>query len=79
MADAVCSVCNGQRKTKLTGCPKKMVNDSAFVAMRAADFARKGVLPLSGGWLDQTDGCMKAIQFIWSIEDVFLARAGKKD
>ena len=63
----------------LTGCPKKMVSPSANDAIRAADFARKGVLPLAGGWLDQSDSAMKAIRFVWDCEEVFRAKAGMKD
>ena len=63
----------------ITGCPKKMVSPSAVTAIRAADFARKGVLPLAGGWLDQSDSAMKAIRFVWDCEEVFRAKAGMKD
>lgn len=36
--------------------------------MDAADFARRGILPIAGGWRDQTGHCAEAIPLIWSLE-----------
>lgn len=75
----VCTGCRGQKKSMLTGCPQKMVSASARSAIAAADFARKGILPLAGGWLDQADSAMKAIRFVWDAEEPFRVKCGMKD
>jgi len=44
--------------------------------VEAADLARKGLLPLPGGTLDQTQAFLSACRAVWADEDHWRAKEG---
>ena len=63
-----CTTCGETGRIKITGCPKRQITHDVVLALDAADFARKGCLPIAGGMLNQTHIGMRAIRTIWAEE-----------
>jgi hypothetical protein len=47
----------------VVGCPSRTTRD-VLLAMAAAEREEKGQWPAAGGWLDQTQKCLDAVDFI---------------
>lgn len=63
-----CKECDDDGEVEVASCPKKLIGNSVYEAMMAADMAKKGCWPVAGGWLDQTHTCIESVQRIWSEE-----------
>lgn len=50
-----------------------------YEVLAAADFARRGVLPVAGGTLDQTSQATEAIRLVWKLESPHRAKANLPD
>ena len=44
--------------------------------IEAADLARKGLMPIAGGTLDQTQAFLAGCRAVWADEDVWRAKDG---
>lgn len=49
-----CPACKGWGKDVVTECPLNVIEPETWDAIRAADYAEHGLLPIAGGFLDQT-------------------------
>lgn len=52
--------------TKLDGCPVDTIPADVWDALRAADLADSGLMPVGGGWLDQSAQGLDAIRMVQS-------------
>lgn len=63
-----CDACHNTGKTdRLTKCPRKYASEMADLATTASMIER-GFLPVSGGWLDQSDSLIRALELLWYYE-----------
>ena len=49
-----CGECEDRGHLVIDGCPKKIVDAATWELLRHSRFAEKGLLPVEGGTLDQT-------------------------
>lgn len=61
---------------EITGCPHEQLERTTYDALRAADFWRRGIPPVGGGMLDQTEWTIEAAEFVWSDQANWKARKG---
>jgi hypothetical protein len=61
-----CDSCGGAGQFEIAGCPHACVSFDVRLAMKAAKRAEAGAWPVAGGWLDQTQKCLDAMEFIES-------------
>lgn len=71
-----CSACEGSGRFSVTECPRKLVPHEAWEMIEAADMTRRGLPPVAGGSLDQTQTFLDACRFIWADESVYRSQAG---
>lgn len=64
---------------EITECPNRFVGPQGRDALRMSAFAKKGLLPVSGGVLDQSASAMRAFELIWSEQASFKAQRGIPD
>ena len=64
----LCPNCRGWGKDVLIGCPRKLILPGTYDILQAADFARKALWPIAGGWLDQANHLLQAVQHVWTCE-----------
>ena len=66
---------------KVTRCPQLEITPDVWRLLDAADFARKGVLPLPGGLLSQTATFVRFCRVAWNEVDATRAelRLGAAD
>lgn len=50
----------------MTGCPKQQVTADVWAALQAQSQAALGCWPVAGGWMEQTQSCVSAVQAITS-------------
>jgi hypothetical protein len=48
----------------------KIITGDIWELLQAARLAEKGILPLPGGWLDQTQWFVEAVDFVWGEQSV---------
>lgn len=58
----------------ITECPRKVVTADICELLDYVALAQKGLLPLAGGLLDQTQWFVQAVQYVWAEQRV--AKAG---
>ena len=63
----------------MTRCPLEELTEDVAEALRIADFWRRGIPPVAGGYLDQTDSIIEACEMIWREEAAWKARKGLFD
>jgi hypothetical protein len=61
-----CTACKGSGQEEITVCPMTLITAGAGDVVRAADLAKRGILPIAGGWLDQTDSIVTAMERFWN-------------
>jgi hypothetical protein len=62
-----CEACEGRGYILITQCPHQVLgNCGAWDVIRAAGFAEKGLMPSGGGWLDQTQFFIDALEQVWA-------------
>jgi hypothetical protein len=71
-----CAACSGRGRFAIDDCPHKLIDRTTGEALRAARFAEKGVLPVAGGTLDQTQSCLDALDIIWSDQAYWKGKLG---
>jgi hypothetical protein len=59
-------------------CPKKEVSADIQLFIVAYNFFKQGVLPNTGGWLDQSHKYLQAVQFIDAEVSDIMKRASQK-
>lgn len=59
-----CPGCRGRGTIEITGCPWEQITPDVLEALAAARRIEKGCWPVAGGWLDQTQKCLDAIELI---------------
>lgn len=59
-----CPRCRGRGQELVTQCPLKEIDDDAWDAIGAADMSEHHVLPVAGGYLDQTVCWRDAVSFV---------------
>lgn len=69
-----CPDCGGSGRREIVGCPMRMTDETAWAAVMAADQAEHGMWPVAGGWLDQTQSALDAVQRV-RVEMAELRRA----
>ena len=69
-----CPTCHGHGCEIVTGCPMESILPETWDLLRCADLARRGILPVAGGLLDQTVCFVQALPVVWSIEDALRAK-----
>lgn len=52
----------------LIGGPRKLIVPGTYDMLQAADLARRGHWPVAGGWLDQANVLLEAVQQVWFCE-----------
>jgi hypothetical protein len=67
-ARLACPDCHGWGREVITDCPLKLIDASAWEALRAADLAEHGSWPVAGGWMDQARACVDAVRYVWQQE-----------
>ena len=65
---------------QLAECPRKAITAQSAVLMMMAELYKKGLPPVHGGSLDQTQAFVTAARFIWSESAMceMEARQGRK-
>ncbi len=53
-------------KVLITGCPYEAIEPSTVEVLRVAEFWKKGIPPVAGGYLDQTDWIIEACELAWA-------------
>jgi hypothetical protein len=71
-----CDACGGRGRFRITDCPRKMVGANIWDTIQAAYFAEKGVLPVAGGTLDQTQSFMDALALTWRDQSYWKKKLG---
>ncbi len=71
-----CTFCGGTGQFELKMCPRKWCGSIAAEVLEAATFMRKGILPIPGGWLDQTQWILDAVRYAWQEEDALKEKRG---
>ena len=61
-----CGACAGEGRLELVGCPMLLAGSEAFELLQIAAAMKRGLMPEPGGWLDQTDAVLDAVNFAWS-------------
>jgi hypothetical protein len=61
-----CNVCDGAGHTELRTCPKMSVSGDVWGMMLQVELFEKGMPPLAGGSLDQTEAFLDVMEFVWS-------------
>lgn len=51
------------REIVLTDCPNQFCGENARRVVRAARFAELGILPVAGGWLNQSQPFLDALEY----------------
>jgi hypothetical protein len=69
-----CDGCEGRGHTLITDCPQKRFDRSVFTAMRCTRLAKKGILPVGGGLLDQSSQFCDAFDHICADEGAWKAK-----
>ena len=64
-----CEHCGDSGIARLTACPQTIVPAEIWECRRLAEFAEKGLLPLAGGVLDQTDAFLAGCRVVWRERD----------
>jgi hypothetical protein len=75
-----CPACNGagcghcdDGQIRVDRCPHAVVTRDVWAAFQAAQMAEKGVLPVAGGMLDQTQSFADAVALIWQDDSTWRA------
>lgn len=58
--DAECGLCDGRGYVEVAGCLKAQLPPQAVDVLTAHDMLEDGILPVSGGWLDQCASWVEA-------------------
>lgn len=62
-----CGVCGGEGRFEIDRCPLKIVPPDYWFAIRLAEaYARHGIPPRAGGYLDQAADFVQACHVIWN-------------
>lgn len=56
---------------RIDGCPLKSLTGAVVEAFQAADLAREGIMPVAGGWLDQTQSFLDVMRECWRLDALF--------
>ena len=59
-----CEWCDGVGRLPVPRCPSRCLTPEVRVALRAFWWQRDGVLPVGGGWLEQTEPFLDACRFL---------------
>jgi hypothetical protein len=59
-----CDECGGAGMFDVDGCPGRWESPDVSLALMAQRRSDAGSWPVAGGWLDQTQKCLDAIDFI---------------
>ena len=73
--DARCVECKGEGRLPVPRCPSRCLTADVRLVLRAFWFKRDQILPVSGGWLDQTEAFLAACRVL----DTEYARLQSKD
>lgn len=57
----------------------KLIDPAAYPVVRAAMLAEKGSWPVAGGWTDQTQACVDAVELFWHEESLWRAKLGIRE
>ncbi len=74
-----CASCGQRGSHEIVGCPYKLLDSGTHSALLAASLAEKGMWPVSGGWMDQTQSCLDAVLYIWAEQARYKADMAKSD
>ena len=71
-----CSACGKTGVMPIIGCPETLITADVWEMMELAKFYEKGLPPIAGGVLDQTQSFISAAAFIFGEENVWKAKLG---
>ncbi len=71
-----CEACGHTAIFEFVGCPYKLLDASVRQALFASEQARLGNWPVSGGWMDQAQQLLDAVEFIGRDEARWKAQLG---
>lgn len=60
----------------MTECPLHIVRQETWELLTAADLAKRGSWPVSGGWLEQTMSCVQGVRQAWGMHAQWRAKLG---
>jgi len=60
-------------------CPLDYVDADTWTALEAATFLKRGLAPMPGGLLDQTQSFVRAARFVWAEQSFWRAKLGLTD
>lgn len=63
-SDVRCEKCGGSGRLDVPRCPSRCITPDVQSALRAFWWKRDGILPVAGGWLDQTEPFRAACQIL---------------
>jgi hypothetical protein len=64
--EPICLPMRGEAPLEITQCPNRFCGENARQAVRLANLTRKGLPPVAGGALDQTQSFISALELIWA-------------
>ena len=59
-----CPACKGWGQNRVCECPQNIIEPDAWEAIRAAKMADMGILPVSGGYLEQAEQWRDAVLIV---------------
>ncbi len=67
------------QEVSITSCPQRYAGVDGRDAIRFAEYARKGVLPVEGGLLNQSQHFIEATELAWVTEQEYKRAKGIRD
>jgi NADPH-dependent 7-cyano-7-deazaguanine reductase QueF-like protein len=71
-----CGQCSGTGELEIKECPLKIITADIWETLELADFWEKGLPPIGGGVLDQTQNFVEAARFVFSEKNYWKRKLG---
>jgi len=71
-----CLVCDDKGKIELVGCPLELVTGDIWQVIEYAELYKKGLPPVPGGALSQTQSFIEAAGFVFREENYWKKKLG---
>jgi hypothetical protein len=69
--DEKCELCGGLGHHKITSCPQQQIGEDVRAFLKMYNMADKGIMPIDGGALNQTQSFVDAMKYLdWYEDDI---------